>query len=137
MNAIKQKIIKYMKDNNLSSASLSKQAGISSGIVHNIIKSEKPNPTIDSVLKIAKIMDCSLDELLETNSLDFNPETQNIVLPLLKSVCGYLCESKYMENKNFNDFCKISNYIYNYCLENDLKEVDNNFAKWYVSKIYS
>ena len=63
MNSLKTKLMKYMDENKISSSSLSRKAGISSGIIHNIIKSDNSNPTIDSVLKIAKIMNCSLDEL--------------------------------------------------------------------------
>jgi len=137
MNNLKEKLIRYLAENKISSTSLSRKAGISSGIVHNILKSENPNPTIDSVLKIAKIMNCSIDVLLEQNNFDVDPSPKKIEFALLRSVCDCLCELKEMENKNFNDFCKISHQVYKYCLENNLKQADNNFAKWYVSKMYN
>lgn len=136
MNSLKEKLIGYMEKNNLTSASLGKKAGISSGIIHNIVKADNPNPTIETVVKIAKTMNYSLDKLLEQSYFEFDQSPSFINPDLLKSVCDYLCELKEIEDKNFNDFCQISHHIYQYCLENNLNQVDSNFAKWYVSKIY-
>ena len=137
MNSLKTKLMKYMDENKISSSSLSRKAGISSGIIHNIIKSDNPNPTIDSVLKIAKIMNCSLDELFEQNNFDLEYSPTKIDPALLRSVCDCLCQLKELKNKNFNDFCKITYQVYKYCLENDLKQADSNFAKWYINKGYN
>lgn len=137
MNSLKKKLIQYMDENKINSSSFSRKAGISSGIIHNIIKSDNPNPTIDSVLKIAKIMNCSLDDLLERSNFDIDQSTNKIEPSLLRSVCNCLCDMKELKDKTFEDFCRITYQVYKYCLENGLKQADQNFAKWYISKGYN
>jgi hypothetical protein len=78
-------------------------------------------------------MNCSLDELFDRNFLSGNIKINK---ELLKSICICLCNIEKMEDKTLDDFCNITKYIYSYCQENSLLEVDKNFVNWYITKIY-
>jgi DNA-binding XRE family transcriptional regulator len=134
MTALKQKISKYITDNGLNPTSFGRKADISPGIITHIMSSDSTNPTIETALKIAKLMNCSLDELFDREFLSGNSKINK---ELLQSICSFLCNLDEMEGKTLDDFCNITKYIYSYCEENSLTEVDKNFVKWYVSKIYN
>lgn len=133
MNPLKHKISEYINNEDLNPTSFSRKADISPGIVSNIMSSENANPTIDTALKIAKIMNCSLDELFNRDHI---PENMTLDQSLMHSVCDFLSNLEEMNDKTLGDFCNIIKYIYGYCKENSLKEVDKNFTKWYINKIY-
>lgn len=134
MQNLKIKISTYLKDNNLTPTAFCRKANISAGIISNIISSENPNPTIDTALKIADLMNCSLDELFDRDFLLTEPLEINT--DLLKSVCDCVCNLEEMKEKKFNDFYKITQHVYKYCFDNDLKKADKTFTKWYVTKMY-
>jgi hypothetical protein len=77
--------------------------------------------------------DITLDELFDRNFLSGNIKINK---ELLKSICICLCNIEKMEDKTLDDFCNITKYIYSYCQENSLLEVDKNFVNWYITKIY-
>lgn len=133
MTALKEKLSKYISDHGLNPTSFSRKADISPGIITNIMSSDNTNPTIETALKIAKLMNCSLDELFDRDFLSGN---LRIDKELLKSICICLCSMDVMEGKTLDDFCNITKYIYSYCQENALTEADKNFVKWYITKIY-
>lgn len=134
MNTLKQKLCKYIEEHGLNPTSFSRKASISPGIITHIISSDSTNPTIDTALKIAKLMNCSLDELFDREYL-----SGNIIInqKLLNSISDHLCTIKIMQGKTLDDFFNIIRYIYDYCSENKLEEADKNFINWYISKIYN
>lgn len=133
MNALKQKLTKYIEDHGLNPTSFSRKANISPGIITHIMSSDSTNPTIETALKIANIMNCSLDELFDREYLSGE---FIINQKLLNSICNYLCNSDTMNGKTLNDFFNITKYIYDYCQENNLEKADKNFINWYINKIY-
>jgi DNA-binding XRE family transcriptional regulator len=134
MTALKEKLSKYIKEHALNPTSFSRKADISPGIITNIMASDNANPTIDTALKIAKLMNCSLDELFDR---DYLLGSNIISLALLKSICNCLCNLSEVQGKTINDFCNIIKYVYDYCQENKLEQADQNFIKWYITKIYN
>lgn len=131
MSALKEKIITFIKDNNLNPSSFCKNTHLSPAAIHNILKADIPNPTIDTVLEISRVMDCSLDDLLDQNhSNEHIKKIENI--DLLKSVCISICVDGADQIKSFGDFFKATKNIYNYCLKNNLKSSDKNFVRWYL-----
>ena len=131
--AFKERIRKYIEENNLNPTSFSKVANIPSSITHNIINSPNPNPTIDTAIKIANSLNCSLDELFEDKKTTDEP----LDLLLIKSICIFICELKELKGITFDEFYDVLSQIYNYCKENKLKKVDQTYAQWYVKKVYS
>ncbi len=132
-NIFKERICTYIKENELNPTSFSKAANIASSVTHNIINSKNPNPTIETAIKIANSMNCSLDELCGTRKV---PPIKELDLLLTKSICEYICCIKEIQGISFDDFCEVTLQIYNYCQENKLKTVDPTYAKWYIKKVY-
>ena len=65
MSTIGKNIKKFRQDKGLSQDKLSKLADLSLNTVVKIELDESPNPTIETIQKIAKALDVSVDDLLK------------------------------------------------------------------------
>jgi len=65
MSTIGKNIKKYRQEKELSQDKLSKFADLSLNTVVKIELDESPNPTIETIQKIAKALDVSVDDLLK------------------------------------------------------------------------
>ena len=72
-NAIKTKV----KDKGLSVNKLEKMANLKPGSIYNIISGRSKNPSIYTVQSIAKVLDCSVSEFMETD-YSTNNEKQEV-----------------------------------------------------------
>ena len=131
MSTLKKKISTFMKQNDLNTASFCRKSVVNPAAIHNILKSENPNPTIETVIEISKIMGCSLDDLFEfdlcgaSNTKVSNPD-------LMKSVCNCICETEEIKNLPMSEYYQAIKHVYEYCLENKLVSADKSFAGWYL-----
>ncbi len=131
MTTLKKKITSFLKEKNLNPSSFCKNTNMSHSAIHNILNSPIPNPTIETVLEIAKVMNCSLNDLFD-QGYTTTPTLQIKDVSLLKSVCLSLCNEKAIEGKTFEEFLSDIKYIYIYCIDNKLKSSDKNFVNWYL-----
>lgn len=65
MSTIGKNIKKYRQEKELSQDKLSKLADLSLNTVVKIELDESPNPTIETIQKIAKALEVSVDDLLK------------------------------------------------------------------------
>lgn len=65
MSTIGKNIKKFRQDKGLSQDKLSKLADLSLNTVVKIELDESPNPTIETIQKIAKALEVSVDDLLK------------------------------------------------------------------------
>jgi len=65
MSTIGKNIKRYRQEKGLSQDKLSKLADLSLNTVVKIELDESPNPTIETIQKIAKALDVSVDDLLK------------------------------------------------------------------------
>lgn len=65
MSTIGKNIKKYRQDKGLSQDKLSKLADLSLNTVVKIELDESPNPTIETIQRIARALDVSVDDLLK------------------------------------------------------------------------
>ena len=65
MSTIGKNIKRYRQDKGLSQDKLSKLADLSLNTVVKIELDESPNPTIETIQRIAKALDVSVDDLLK------------------------------------------------------------------------
>jgi len=65
MSAIGKNIKRYRQEKGLSQDKLSKLADLSLNTVVKIELDESPNPTIETIQRIAKALDVSVDDLLK------------------------------------------------------------------------
>ncbi|MBY0292327.1 MAG: helix-turn-helix transcriptional regulator [Alphaproteobacteria bacterium] len=148
MTILKEKIIEYMKEKNLSIAALERQAGLSTHAVRNIVKGRIKRPSAQSLQAIAKALECSLSDLMKQSpSRDEGAEKViNTIISKKKSVI--LDDIELMKECSqtiltlvkgrdkvlpIDDYLDILKTLYFYSSVEKIKKVDHKFAKWILS----
>lgn len=141
---LKAKVLEYVTNQRRSVRDLERQAGLNYNAIHNILSDRSKSPSIDTVLKIAEAIGCSVDEMLgRTQFLNINKDyvthEDDIVLDkkLFESVCSYM--SNFVDINNLNTltlsqaiFC--IQEIYKYCSNTESKTFDEKFAHWFLQQ---
>jgi len=104
---LKKKILEHANKHRYSIRDLEHQAGLQSNAIRNILSDRSKNPTIDTVLKIANILECSVDELLGREGFIQMPNTAG----------------KFDTNFDLSLFLNTKSKIF-----------DQNFAQWFLEQ---
>ena len=94
------------------------------------------------MLKIANILECSVDELLGREGFIQMPNTAgkfdtNFDLSLFQSICNYVMQFIEINNLgqlSLSDVIYCVEEIYKYCLNTKSKIFDHNFAQWFLEQ---
>jgi transcriptional regulator with XRE-family HTH domain len=148
MTILKEKIIEFMKERNLSIAALERQAGLSTHAVRNIVKGRIKRPSAQSLQAIAKALECSLTDLMK-QSPTRNGEAKkiiNIIIRKKKNVIlndiGLMRECSQtifslMKDRDkvlpIDDYLDILKTLYSYSSFEIIRKVDHKFARWILS----
>ncbi len=134
---LKQKILEHSSKYRRSIRDLEHQAGLQSNAIHNILSDRSKNPSIDTVLKIANILQCSIDELLGREGFLPKPNSEPkdevmFDLYLFQNICNYAME--FIEKNNLgklalSDVIYCVEEIYKYCLNTKSSIFDQNFTQ--------
>jgi len=137
---LKVKITEYLEDSNSSIQGFERKAKLSRNSVYSILTDKSKNPNIDTVLKIADVLNCSLDELFERKSLfkRYNNEElfkTKLNVPLFKAICDYTndyAEQNQMNALSLGQLIDAIEEIYKYCLPTQSDTIDKHFAEWFL-----
>jgi transcriptional regulator with XRE-family HTH domain len=137
---LQEQIENRMHEKNLNARELERRAGLKISAVRNILSGQSKNPGIEVIAAIAKLLNCSTDELLglEQDKSKAESTKQKII-----SVWDYsLYENclkevhNYLQSKNFKPQAEqILFFIreaYVYSLEGKDKKADLRFIKWII-----
>lgn len=146
-NQLQARIIKNIQDSHISIGKLEKQAGLKRNSIRNIIDGRSKNPSIETLMSIAAIMGCSLDNLVSDNPSDFLNQNQEN-----KIITKHLWDKKLFEETlnltqnivtennsqiSFEQMLEFIQEIYLFSVgkeDSTEKTVDKRFAKWIVEK---
>ncbi|MAP23961.1 MAG: hypothetical protein CMM87_00285 [Rickettsiales bacterium] len=121
----------YLSEQGLSPARLEKKAELKPGTLRNILYQNSTNPTAETLIKLSKAMDMSIDSLvmgkpsivLEGQSKDTMNEVE-----LLMKIAIFLKENR--PNLPINDqFFTHLRAIYDYCMRYHNGKFDQAFAR--------
>jgi transcriptional regulator with XRE-family HTH domain len=140
--ALKKKILEHASKHRHSIRDLEHQAGLQSNAIHNILSDRSKNPTIDTVLKIADILGCSIDEMLGRKGFAHKSDgigqaDTAFDLCLFQSTCNYVMqfiELNNLEKLALSDIIYCIEEIYKYCLNTKSKIFEQNFAQWFLEQ---
>ncbi len=136
---LQEQIEVRMQDKNLNARELERRAGLKISAVRNILSGASKNPGIEVIAAIAKLLDCSTDELLGIPQEKSKSEPKqklisvwdyNLYETCLKEVHNYL-QSKGLKPQAEQILFFIRE-AYIYSLEGNDKKPDLRFIKWIV-----
>ncbi len=120
-----------MKEQGFTRRGLAEQAGLEESTLKKIVKEEAPNPTLRTLLKIAQVLNCSLDELVyekdDIQLISNNPTPINMEV-LLDCADGVTRWYKRNNTKltDYNLWLSQVTMVYNECMEEKLQELPDN-----------
>lgn len=139
MHNLKKKVTEYIREYDISTSQFEKIAGVSNAVVNRILDESVKNPSIETILKIADVLGCSLDELFDRNHykghLTNQTEETHYDNELFRSICLHVVhfiEINRVDSITFNKVETVIEEIYKYCLDKSLVTVDIKFANWFL-----
>ena len=143
MLGLKEILLHKLDENRMKSAELERKAGLSPTSIRKILSAESPNPTLETLMSIANVFQCSLDELVGNCVIRQHPPSEENISRNLKwnshlmrdiflSTCDYL--EKYRLEKKFGEIITFIAETYNYCVLKKNGAFDREFHEWYIQQ---
>jgi transcriptional regulator with XRE-family HTH domain len=140
MKNLKQKVNDYKTKYNITTSELEKIVGLGNASISRILDNQVKNPSIETIIKIADCLQCSLDELLDRNTSlkDSHPfDDLNAVYyhELFKATVFYILgfiEMHKIATIRLNNIEYAIQEIYKHSLHNNASVLDIKFAQWFL-----
>lgn len=126
-----KQVREYLNEQGISPARLEKKAELKPGTLRNILYQNSTNPTAETLIKLSKAMNVSIDSLV-TGKLSIVLKEQSSAamndVELLTKIAVFLREND--PNSSINDlFFKHLRTIYEYCVKYHGGTFDKSFAR--------
>ena len=137
IDAIKEQILQRSNEHNLNISSLEKKAGLPRNSLRNLMDGGSTNPGIKSLVAIAKVLECGIDELLD-KQLSSKKETNSKTSKHSKLLIGLLNETvasletsikRYNIQISFEEFIEFLFKAYIYALNKNSQKVSTAFIE--------
>ena len=137
---LQEQIQTRLIDKNLNARELERRAGLKISAVRNILNGNSKNPGIEIIATIAKLLDCSTDELIgirDTKSKSEIPKQKTVEIWDFSLYENCLKEvQNYLQSKNFktqaDQILFFVREAYIYSLEGKERQADLRFIKWII-----
>lgn len=129
---LKENILSLTKQKGLSIRRLEREAGLHLNFVSNLLADKSKNPGIESIIKIAEVLNVSIDELIgkepEHKTYDLTITRKDI----FSEVVNYLLTAIHGKKnctleKFFHAICE----VYKFSLKKE--SFDKEFADWFIN----
>lgn len=148
ITTLQEQIQNRMEKKNLTAHGVERKAGLKTGAVQNILIGRSNNPGIEALSAIAKLLDCSVDELIGKSStqepiLQSAPQKQDasknkpiaswnpdLYQDCTKEVQNYLNSKKFKPNPELILF--FIREAYSYSLRGNDNKADLKFIQWII-----
>lgn len=143
-SGLQTRIKNYLLSTGLSVAALERKAGLKTNVARNILRGQSKRPTGETLQAIAKVMECSVQDLLEGRSsssrgeMGISPhESPFLDYPeILSEVLQ--CILKTIKDNNYkmtvHQIALMLEETYAYTLTKSPPQVDKNFVEWFVKR---
>ena len=131
--ALQHKIQTYLTANKLSVAGFERDAGLKTNVARNILRGQSKKPTGQTLQAIAKVMGCTVQDLLngKTESIDSSYsllEHPELLMKALESTLKIASSHKY--KLKIKQALMIAEQVYGFSLKKNPPIVDENFVEW-------
>ena len=142
--ALATNIREKLQERGITTYSLEKEAGLKPKAVRNILLGHSNNPSAAVLMSIAKVLNCSIDELLgeEEEHNGSTDSTQDIKIQNMKLFNETTNEvmslfETYGRQPTGKEFIFLIREIYIYSLERNSGALDKKFADWLYTRNFS
>lgn len=139
---IKKQILARLQEKNLNISNLEKKAGLPKNSVRNIMLGTSNNPGIVSLEAIAKVLECSIDELIgkvykadtevKAKSNIEHKWVRKLFYDILDHIANYI--EKMDHTLSMEKILFLIKESYTYSLERNKGQLDKKFVEWLIEK---
>jgi transcriptional regulator with XRE-family HTH domain len=132
------------KERKLSIHKLEMQAGVKRGAIRNIILGTSKNPGIDLLTKIAKTLECTVNDLIDlSNSTPASSRSiyvkdseyewnESLYIDCVKAISKNLNEK--IPTLKLEQVLTLTSEAYKYSIDKQADKADQDFIKWLVNR---
>src|SRR3989304_8946087 len=131
---LKQNIVAIAKQKGLSIRKLERDAGLHKNFISNFLHDKSKNPGIDSIIRIAEVLNVSIDKLIGRESANKVHDLTVIRKDIFSDVVSYLVTAilaKREDQLKLEVFFNVVYEIYIFSLKKDI--FDKEFADWFIN----
>ena len=140
MKHLKDKLKNYFGDNEVNILSFEQNAGLKRNVIYNVLSDKSKNPTIDTVIKIADALNCSIDGLFarEEYFKNYLKEKRSVISydsKLFENITKFINQFIYdqkIKTPSLGDIFYLVEEIYQYSLSTNKGVLDEKFALWFL-----
>ena len=139
-NVLKENIRLKLEKAGLNTNQAESMAGLKISAIRNILNGKSKNPGIDVIHSLAKILNCSIDELITTpnfakaSSQDKDNPIENYALFInIATLIANHLKEKDIEVPQ-SRYIKFIKEVYEYAIIRNDELIDKEFIEWYVGK---
>lgn len=133
-NQIRQNIINLAKQKGMPINQLERDAGLHKNFIANFLYVKSRYPRLDSIAKIAEVLQVGIDELVGRGGYNKTPDLVVARFDILTDVLSYM-STALKEKKNsqlkLEKILKAVHEIYAFSLKKD--SFDKEFADWFIN----
>jgi len=144
---LQKRLKNYLETTGLSVAALERKAGLKTNVARNILRGQSKRPTGETLQAIAKVMECSVNDLLEGRSsssrreMGVSPhESPMLEYPEILSE-ALQCILRIAKDNNYklsiHQIGLMLEEVYSYTMTKNPPKVDKNFVEWFVKRSVS
>jgi len=129
---LKQNIVNIIEQKGLSMRKLERVAGLHTNFISNLLQDRSKNPSLDSIIRIATVLDVSIDKLVgrETNNKTYD---LNIPKEIFLDIASYILKGirdKQSNSLKLDNFFNAVYEVYKFSSKKD--RLDKEFADWFI-----
>lgn len=146
-SGLQKRLRNYLETTGLTVAALERKAGLKTNVARNILRGQSKRPTGETLQAIAKVMECSVNDLLEGRAASTRREVgvSPHESPLLEHPEilseGLECILKIAKDNNYklrvHQIGRMLEEVYSYTLTTHPPHIDKNFVEWFVKRSVS
>jgi transcriptional regulator with XRE-family HTH domain len=142
MNTLQKQLKEKLEERKMTVTALEKSAGLKRSAVHNILRGRSKKPSAEILHAIARILNCTIDELLDVNTVA-SSNSQSDTRSHLPINSRLYAEAAKIADKIFSDkkmapsqslALSFIEEIYLYTLQSGLQNIDLKFSIWLADK---
>jgi|GEM_PF-2998327 len=136
-NQLKVNLLSLAKQKGVSMRKVERDAGLHKNFISNFLHDKSKSPGIESIAKIAAVLDVSIDELVGRQDPKYPTYSIRITREdILHELILYLLEASKLEKKStlhMDKFFKAIYEIYTFSLTKGA--FDKDFADWFINSV--
>lgn len=148
--AIRKEVEQRVAAKNLSVSEIERQAGLKQGVLRNILQGKSKNPTVQVLVSLTKVLDCSIEELIglpntsDTQNTDKTPTDKLITSKKYDKINYQLLENvfklvsreseKLAIKPSLSEFLNYISDIYSFSDKTGSNIPNKNFCEWFFER---